>query len=68
MNDLRWLHEAGKMHCIKHEHRVQIGQWLHDAVRGEDSPAESDAEDSAAEDSENTEASATVTVVAATRT
>jgi len=69
MNDLQWLHASGRMHRIKYEHRAQVGQWLHDAVRADDSNAEdSAAEDSAAEDSEDTEASATVTVVAATRT
>jgi SMC interacting uncharacterized protein involved in chromosome segregation len=64
MNDLRWLNETGRMHLIKYEHRAQIGQWLHDAIRAD----ESDAEDSAAEDSEDTEATTTVTIVAATRT
>jgi hypothetical protein len=64
MNDLRWLHETGRMHLIKYEHRAQIGKWLRDAIRAD----ESDAEDSAAEDSEDTEASTTVTIVAATRT
>ena len=55
------------MHLIKYEHRAQIGQCLHDAIRAD----ESDAEDSAAEhheDSDDTEASTTVTVVTATRT
>jgi hypothetical protein len=64
MNDLQWLHASGRMHRIKYEHRAQIGQWLRDAVRADDS----DAEDSAAEDSEDTEVSTTVTVVATTRT
>ena len=69
MNDLRWLHASGKMHRIKYEHRAQIGQWLRDAVRADDSDAEdSAAEDSAAEDSEDTEASTTATFVAAART
>ena len=70
MNDLRWLHETGNMHLIKYEHREKIGLWLHDAKMAmEDSPE--DTEDSAPEhleDSEDTEASATVTIVTATRT